>query len=95
MKDFLLSDTGDLKIENGDFVVGTSDAQNQRLLLILPKGSIKEFPTATVGLSSFLETEDEAGMLREIRNRFTDDGMEIKQMGFDKDGNLLMDPQYK
>lgn len=95
MIDILLAESGDVKVVNGDFVLDTSDAQNQRLLLILPKGAVKESPTATVGLSSYLETEDDAGLLREIRIKFTDDGMEVKQLGFDKDGKLLIDPRYK
>lgn len=67
-------------IANGDIVTGISDMQHQRLLLEWSKGTLKEYPIATVGIYNYLEAEDSAAMLREIRQRFTDDGMDIRSL---------------
>jgi len=94
MLDFILDEDGDLKIENNDLVIGNADMQNQILMLLLPKGSIKEFPDATVGLSNYIEAEDPAAMLREIRNRLTADGRVIKELSLNNDGKLLINAPY-
>lgn len=94
MNDFLLDTNGDMLIKNGDFVCGKSDQQQQGLLLMLPKGSIKEHPDATVGLLNYLESEDNAGLLREVRIRFAQDGMTVKKVGFAANGNLEIDAPY-
>jgi hypothetical protein len=94
MKDFLLdAETGDLKIENGDLVVGTSDQQHQRLLLLCDKGSFKEFPSTGVGASNFLEGEDPADFLREVRTQFTADGMTVRKIAFENN-KLKIDARY-
>lgn len=94
MLDFLLDETGDLAIENGDLVVGNAENQNKALLLKLPKGAIKEKPTATVGLSNYLEGENPGEMLREIRTRFSEDGMEVKELGV-SGTKINIDADYK
>ena len=95
MKDLLLNpETGDLLIKDGDFVIGTSDMQNKARLLQLPKGAIKQFPTSTVGLANYIESEDVQGMVREIKQCFTADGMKVNYVGFDKQGKLIIDANY-
>lgn len=96
MNDFLLDpESKDLQINaTGDFVVGFSDNQNKALLIDLPKGSIKKYPTATVGAMSFLEQEDTGAFLREIRDKFTDDGMKVNSLKFASDGKLYIDAEY-
>lgn len=94
MKDFLLDENGDLKIENGTLVIGNCEEQNQALLLKLPKGAIKEHPGATVGIMNYLESEDPAALLLEIRQRYTDDGMVINKLGFNDEGKLIIDAVY-
>jgi hypothetical protein len=95
MNDFLLDTTGDMLTKDGDFVCGKSDQQQQGLLLMLPKGAIKEFPDTTVGLLNYLESEDSAGLLREVRVRFAQDGMQVKKVGFENNGNLEIDAPYR
>lgn len=95
MNDFLLDTNGDMLTKNGDFVVGNSEQQQQGLLLMLPKAAIKEYPDATVGLLNYLESEDSAGLLREVRTRFAQDGMQVKKVGFEANGKLEIDAPYK
>lgn len=56
-KDILLDDTGDLKIENGDFVIGESDLQNVELIVESFKGEFKEFPNIGFGLLKYLKSD--------------------------------------
>lgn len=96
MKDLLLEvDTGEMACENGDLLVGISDNQHKQLLLKLNKGALKEFPTSCVGAANYIEAEDPAGFLREIRNEFKDDGMEVKKLGFDVNMLLSIDADYQ
>ncbi|WP_121812801.1 hypothetical protein [Mucilaginibacter kameinonensis] len=85
MTDYLMDDNDDLLIKNGDFVRGESNQQQQRKLLLAEKGEYKQAPTATVGTFQFLNDEGDTqgeALLREIRLRFSDDGIKIQSMGF-------------
>ena len=96
MTDFLLDDDGDLKLDEttGDLVIGESTAQHQNLLLMTEKGQWKENPDCGVGAIRYLENEDPAGLLREVRVQFASDGMNVKQVQFDKTGKLIIDATY-
>lgn len=94
MKDLLLdTESGDIATKDGDFVIGTSDQQHQRLLLLTQKGSWKESPTTGVGAASFLEAEDPATFLREVRTQFNADGMTVNKIAFEQN-KLRVDANY-
>jgi hypothetical protein len=95
MIDILHDSTGDLIIANNDLVIGTSDVQHQNDLLLTEKGSIKQFPDAGVGAASFLESEDGAGLLREIGLQFTGDGMDVKELSLTAQGIINVNAVYK
>jgi len=96
MLDLLLEDTGDLAIVNGDFVMGESTAQHQQLLMVAQRGQFKENPDRAVGIEDFINSNDIDGMLAEIRNQFTKDGMTVNQLNYDEQsGNLNYDAPYK
>lgn len=91
MIDYLMTGNDDLLIANGDFVKGDSDKQHQRSLLLAEKGDYKQAPIATVGLASYINDDAEtAELLREIRLRFSDDGMTVDYI----DKNLLVVAHY-
>lgn len=79
-QDILLDENNDLLIENGDFVIGESTEQHQRLLLWCNKGEFKEFPTRCVGILRFLETHDTQGLAREIDVDYNKDGMRVEEI---------------
>jgi len=56
MNDFILDDDLDLKIENGDFVIGDAEEQNQQLLLIASQGSFRASPLTGVNVAQYLKT---------------------------------------
>jgi hypothetical protein len=82
MTDILLNSDLDVAIRNGDLVLGESTSQQQQLLLITEKGSWKENPTVGIGAASYLEDEDPAGLLREIKLQFSQDGMAVNKIAF-------------
>ena len=95
MKDFLLDDNLDLRIANGDFVIGESDRQHQRLLLVTDKGMWKENPATGVGVDRYLESEDPGLLLREIRLQFSKDGMTVNNTSITDAGVLVINAAYK
>jgi hypothetical protein len=94
MTDILLdTETGSLAIQNGDFRIGESDRQNQKLLLITDKGAWKEFPTAGVGAANYLEAENPAEFIKEVRQQFAADGMKVSRIVVEN-GKLKIDASY-
>ncbi|MDI3319124.1 hypothetical protein [Pinibacter soli] len=95
MKDFILDESDDLLIKNGDFVIDTSDEQQQRLMLLCAPGSFKNAPDKTVGIERFLMDDDVAGMLHAITARFKDDGCPVNSIEFNEQtGDLSYNAKY-
>jgi hypothetical protein len=93
MKDFLIDFDNQTLFYNGDIRIGACNQQNQRLLITCAKGSFKEFPATCVGAATFLEGEDAAGFLREVRTQFQADGMVVNKIAME--GNKLkVDASY-
>ena len=80
MKDIHLNDTFELMVENGDFVVAHNLKQAQSLLLQTNKGEWKQHPTMGVGVPHYLETFDMYELSREIREQFSQDGMNVDRV---------------
>ena len=93
MKDVLLDENSDLKIVNGDLVIGVSDDQHKNLLLLCNKGDFKEHPDACVGIENYLEDEDPAALLREIKAQYSADGMNVSSIKI-MEGKIHIDAAY-
>lgn len=76
-QDLLLTPAFDLHIVNGDFVIGESTAQHQKLLILADKSEFKEVPMRGVGAKRYLENDKPDNLAREIRLEFTADGMNV------------------
>jgi hypothetical protein len=74
MNDILLDSDGDLQIQNGDFVIGKSDAQNALLILRAEKGTFKQFSLLGVGLVKYLNAPLDSTLRREIQLQMEADG---------------------
>jgi len=94
MKDFLLDDNGELRIENGDFVVGESDNQHQQDIIKCSKGEFREFPELGVGIEQSLGDDDFITTLIEVKKNLEYDGMKINNVTLN-DGQITIDGQYK
>ena len=79
--DFMLSDTFDLVIENGDFKVVESTRQHQLCLLMAAKGEYKQNPTIGVELNKqILNDVGKDELESAITKEFEDDGMKIRAL---------------
>jgi hypothetical protein len=85
-KDILLDENGDLKIANGDFVIGDSNDQEIENLLVSAKGAFKEFPLVGGDIGKMLKSRSgQTAALKEIK-------YQLKNDGFD-DYNIKIDDQ--
>ncbi|WP_291122798.1 hypothetical protein [Flavobacterium sp. UBA6046] len=94
MTDILLDDTLDLQIVDGDFVIGESTAQHQKLLILADKGEFKDVPMRGVGARRFLEDSDPSNLAREIRTEFVADGMTVSKIQIASDLTIQVDANY-
>jgi len=94
MKDFLVDEEFDLQINDGDFVVGESTAQHQKVLIIADKGEFKEVPMRGVGARRYIEDHTPDNLAREIRTEFAADGMTVNKIQIASDLTIQVDANY-
>lgn len=88
MKDVLLDDTGDLKIVNGDFVVGESTQQEITHILTSFRGEWKEHPLVGAELPRLLKAREGITKMRSVvREQLEMDG--FKKVHFDIKNNEI------
>lgn len=93
-KDILLDEHLDLDFKNGDFIIGESTAQHQKILILSEKGEFKEHPKRGVGSRRFLEDHTPDNLAREIRHEFHADGMSVKSIHISEQLELNIEAQY-
>lgn len=94
MTDYLLDPvTNDLQIVNGDFVTGDATLQNQKLLLFAAPGNYKQYPTVGVDIFNYLKDDEQADMMRSIRQQFSQDGMNVQALSYEN-GQLKIVAPY-
>jgi hypothetical protein len=77
MKDLLLNSDFDLDIQNGDMVLGESDAQNINLLIRLSQGNIKQHPLVGFGEERLLNGVLDGRARRDIQEAILVDGYNL------------------
>ncbi len=95
MNDILLGKDNDLLFEEGDFVIGNSDKQNQKLIIAAGKGEFKAHPEVGVGIEGYLNDESFTPLLIEIKKQLEYDGMKINDVFIDEEDKLVIDGKYK
>lgn len=95
MKDILLDDDGDLLIENGDFVIGESDTEHIKSILMANKGDFKEFPELGVGMEELLNDDAITQFLIDAKKNLEYDGLQVNNISFTDEGKLNVDAKYK
>lgn len=95
MQDIILNSDGDLKIENGDLVIGYSDNQHQQHIIMASKGEFREFPELGADVQGHLSDDLFMEFLIEAKKNLEYDGMKINNIKFEQDGNLTIDGYYK
>lgn len=95
MNDILLDKSiNDLQIENGDLVIGYSNNQHQKHILIAEKGEYKKYPEIGVGIDKMLDNELYDEMLIEAKRNLKYDGMTIRNIAFTNQGTLKIEGNY-
>ena len=94
MKGILLNEDRDLRVENGEVVVGDIGGQNLEMLIVSEKGEIREAPLRGVGIRRFIDDEDPATLLQAIRNEVAVEGMILDNIGITADGKLNVEAHY-
>jgi len=82
-----------LLVKNGRLQIGNVSDQNQKLLLLIGKGEIKDSPTRCVGASRYIESDKVDDLAREIRLQFSQDGMRVNSINVDLP-NIEIDAEY-
>lgn len=94
MTDILLDNFGDLDLTGGDLNISYSDNQHQEHILLANKGEFREFPEIGVGIDKMLSDDDYVPILIEMKKNLEYDGMKIKNIKIDDNGNLDIDGSY-
>lgn len=94
MKDFLLGNDGDLLIQDGDFVIGDSTIQNQKLLFVTKKGEWRQNIGVGIGAIDYINDDALADLSQEIQKQFEADGMRVKKVSVMDDGAVSWDAEY-
>jgi hypothetical protein len=91
-KDILLDDEFNMQANGRDILIGGSDAQHVTFLLISPKNSFKEFPSACVGLEAWRKKPYSSvnSMRREIKVQLKSDGYKVLDFELDKTGETIL-----
>jgi len=92
--DIGLTSNGDLLIADGDLVIQECTAQNQRELILLNKGDIKENPEACVGAINYLNGKNVNALPQAIAMQFAQDGMRVKSVILSATGEITTDAYY-
>lgn len=95
MNDILTDENDDLSARNGDFIVGKSNVQHQRHLIIADKGQYKQNPTIGVGAQGYLDDEDFQDLVRAIQKEITADGQQVKKLKIDANGKIIIEADFK
>lgn len=96
MEDYLIDENGDWITKDGDFVTGESDQQHQLLLLTSMPGDWKENPKLGIDAEAYINTEDIAGLLSQIKKDFETDGMSVEGLPtIDENGKIKVNAYYK
>lgn len=94
MTDLLLDTNNAPATEKGDWSMGYSDEQHKLLLLLTSQGEWKQNPDVGIGPYRFLESENPAALLREVRQQYSADGMEVTRLDY-VNGKLNADANYR
>ena len=94
--DFLRDEaTGDLKVVNGDFVIGPSDQQHQSRILISKPGTYKFSLLTGVGITDYINFTDDVdsrdALLKKIRLQMQMDDYKVNSLNMDNAGNINLD----
>ncbi len=94
MQDIKLTDDYDLKIQNGDFVIGNSETRHVEHLLLSFQGEWKESPLTGCNIKNAKNGSINRMLDRHIRIQLEADGFDLEEMNLSEQG-VQIKGQYK
>lgn len=88
-QDYLLDDDGDLLIANGDFVVGPSDNQHIRDILVSFQGEWKQFPLIGAGIITAINSSEPHNQNNNAKDQLQSGGYQLDRI------NIFIDDSGK
>lgn len=95
MIDLKQTSGGDLDLGTGDIVMVEPTERHKADILLTSQGDFAESPLTGVGIIDYINAEDGGDMLRQISQQMQRDGIKITKVGFDTDGQLIVDGSYE
>ena len=95
MTDIQLTENGDVDLSGGDMQYGESTGQHKADILVASKGDYGETPETGVGAVNYLKDESPNLFLRSVSREMMADGIKVKRVAFDTNGELLIDGEYE
>ncbi len=83
--DLIRGTNNEIKIVNGDFVMGASDEQHIEDLLMAAPGEIKQFPLVGVNISKAINGTIDGEIRKEIKLQLEADGYNVSGINFIND----------
>jgi len=94
VRDILLDDNFDLKVENGDFAVRPSDGQHLALIALLEPGQLRHSPLTGLGmyrrLQSPMGAEPTDGLRKDLYEQMEFDGYRPGTTDITFDGEIVI-----
>lgn len=98
MIDIKHTEDGDIDLSTGDIQWCDEERatrQHKRDILLSSQGDNKEFPLSGVGAVEYLNGDEESLFLRDVAKQMQYDGINVKEVYFDKDGEVVIDGRYE
>ena len=94
MIDISMSESEDLTIAAGDFMMKENTAQHQQQLILNNAGDFKQSPTICVSVTEYLDDENYQALMRKVSIEFAKDGMDVKSVKLTNNGVITTDAYY-
>lgn len=95
MKDFKQLESGDLDLSGGDLTYTEASQQHMRDIILTLPGEMKHAPDRGVGVVDYFNDENPEDLLRQMRQQLLRDGVKVKGIAQDDNGQIEIDGYYE
>lgn len=94
MIDIKQTTDGDIDLSTGDIVLIEPTERHKADILLASRGDYKESPLTGVGIVEYINSENNGGLLRVVAGQMSRDGINITEVGYDANGELIINGAY-
>jgi len=94
MKDLKQTESGDICIANGVQMTEPTE-QHKYDILKASQGDFKQSPLTGVGLVNHINSTNTQMLRRDISRQMQRDGIKVKRVDYDSQGQLIIDGKYE